>query len=322
MPSLLSTTQQHRQQKQAAYKQEGSDNQIAVVHCQSAAASGRPLQGVAIRNQQAEPQCFVSHPDDDAAEKATAGWGTNPIPFSPDQHKYPQRPHIGASNASQHAKQPMQLDLQQSSLPSQSAAHMQQLALPVAQPTMQQPNFYPPPNYPSAQQPASSVTQQAWSSTSSMTYQPQSGPLQHQTETHQAASVSQQYQNQPEAIMQRNVHSQDSWQSQQAPPHVGGSRDGVSGGQASGYAVSGRHQQHFAQQRVQTDAQGNNASVTYSQSSSSHEFSFRSSRPQSNMPSSGTSLCPIGLCFLFVASAMFWYVAMLNLLGIHSTAFL
>ena len=63
-------------------------------------------------------------------------------------------------------------------------------------------------------------------------------------------------------------------------PHVPNS-----GELASGFRVSGQHQRHFAEQRVQRDGSGNSTSVTYSRSSSSHEFSFKTSRSQQGTPS-------------------------------------
>lgn len=175
--------------------------------------------------------------------------------------------------------------MQQPGNVSTSIVSMQPMTTPPSQYTMQQPYQHSPPAL-TSQRPAQSVTQQAWSSSSSLMYQPQSGPVQHQSQSYQAAAVAQQYQDQPAAIMQRSVQNQSSWQTD--VPYSGNPNPHVQndGGLAAGFRVSAQHQQHFAEQRVQRDGSGNSTSVTYSRSSSSHEFSFRTSRSQQGTPSS------------------------------------
>ena len=99
--------------------------------------------------------------------------------------------------------------MQQPGNVSTSIVSTQQMTTPPSQYTMQQPYQQSPPAL-TSQHPAQSVTQQAWSSSSSLVYQPHSGPVQHQSQSYQAASVAQQYQDQPAAIMQRSVQHQSS----------------------------------------------------------------------------------------------------------------
>ena len=177
--------------------------------------------------------------------------------------------------------------MQQPGNVSTSIVSMQPMTTPPSQYTMQQPYQQSPPAL-TSHHPAQSVTQQAWSSSSSLMYQPQSGPVQHQSQSYQAASVAQQYQDQPAAIMQRSVQHQSSWQTDM-PSYGGNLHPHVQndGGLAAGFGVSAQHQQHFAEQRLQKDGSGNTTSVTYSRSSSSHEFSFRTSRSQQGTPRVG-----------------------------------
>lgn len=274
-----------QQQKQAGCDDGHDDGQIAAVHWHGpVAASGQQQEASMLLPSQLDQELYLQQPQSLFPHQQSTA------PMQASQRTY-QPGHLGPMTPQQHLQPFCDMPgvaLQPSNQSMQLSFHVgspsdrQQAASNSAVPVMQQPGVFSNSALPN-QQPGSIVTQQLWSSSASMTYQPQAGPAQHQSQAYQAASVAQQHPNQPAAVMQQFVQRQSGWQ---VPPSQD-SNIQFGATTASGFAISGQQQQQFAEQTVRRDAQGNSSAVTYSRSSSSHEFTFRTSRPPSNIPSPG-----------------------------------